>query len=401
MCGDGLSVAGKSLVKKGGEALVDETRILRGRAWQDALNNPSSVSIRAPNKGIFKDTARADRAAVTAEGKANQLLILPPAQPVVKTPTAPALPTISLPGLTTSLQKVRNVVAGKLPIGAVRDGIGAARRNIEQGLFQFKQQSLQRWANFTFGVKKHWTAKQLQLKRMWAGQRQEVAAFKKKGAVEETKASASFNPSVTVSTPAKSQPVNPVKVARSPAETAKPQNIARNKGAGAALQQQERGNKQPKSETLIQKAKAQPQYIPKGPMIGKRVGQTFKKHESHNTEQLTAAAPGLTTAEKQVFKELQAAGHNVQIIPRAGEQTADFLVNGVTTELKTLASAGANTLKNAIQNAAKQGENILIDARNVAIDAQNAAQQIQRAQGNVGNLQGRVTVLTKEGSVKF
>jgi len=116
-----------------------------------------------------------------------------------------------------------------------------------------------------------------------------------------------------------------------------------------------------------------------------------------------AAGPiiGLTPAERQVFEELQASGYNVQIIPRATGPTADFLVNGITTELKTLTSAGANTLKNAIQGAAKQGENIIIDARNVAIDAQNALQQIQRAQGNVGNLQGRVTVLTKEGPVKY
>ena len=63
--------------------------------------------------------------------------------------------------------------------------------------------------------------------------------------------------------------------------------------------------------------------------------------------------------------------------------------------------AGANTLKKTVQDAAKQGQNIIIDARNVAVSAQNALQQIQRAQGSVGNLQGRVTVLTKEGPVRY
>ena len=116
---------------------------------------------------------------------------------------------------------------------------------------------------------------------------------------------------------------------------------------------------------------------------------------------LLAAAVGLTPTEKKVFEELIAAGHEVQIIPRASGKTADFLVDGVATELKTLTSAGANTLKNAVQDAAKQGQNILVDARNVNIDAATASQQIQRAQGNVGDLQGRVTVLTKEGPVKF
>jgi hypothetical protein len=120
-----------------------------------------------------------------------------------------------------------------------------------------------------------------------------------------------------------------------------------------------------------------------------------------NKTNLLIAGVGLTPAEKKIFEELVAAGHEVQIIPRASGKTADFLVDGVATELKTLTSAGANTLKNAVQDAAKQGQNILVDARNVSIDAATASQQIQRAQGNVGNLQGRVTVLTKDGPVKF
>jgi hypothetical protein len=74
----------------------------------------------------------------------------------------------------------------------------------------------------------------------------------------------------------------------------------------------------------------------------------------------------------------------------------------VETELKTLDSAGTNTLKNAIQSAAKQtNQNILIDARNVGINSSDVVSQIQRAQGNVGNLSGRVTVLTQDGVVKY
>jgi len=58
-------------------------------------------------------------------------------------------------------------------------------------------------------------------------------------------------------------------------------------------------------------------------------------------------------------------------------------------------------LKNAIEAASEQGDQILINARNVALDPIEAAQQIQRAQGNIGGLQGRVTVLTKGGTVKY
>jgi hypothetical protein len=102
-----------------------------------------------------------------------------------------------------------------------------------------------------------------------------------------------------------------------------------------------------------------------------------------------------------ILKELEAAGNVVQVIPRATGKTADFLVNGVKTELKTLTQAGTNTLKNAIEKAVEQGQNIIVDARNVSINSQSALQQIQRAQGNVGGLQGRVTVLTKDGVVKY
>ena len=79
----------------------------------------------------------------------------------------------------------------------------------------------------------------------------------------------------------------------------------------------------------------------------------------------------------------------------------DFLINDIKTGLKIFTGAGPNALKNAIESAALQGNQILIDARNVAITPESAAAQIQRAQGNIGGLQGRVTVLTSSGPVKF
>jgi hypothetical protein len=70
--------------------------------------------------------------------------------------------------------------------------------------------------------------------------------------------------------------------------------------------------------------------------------------------------------------------------------------------LKTLDKAGTNTLKNAIEEAVEQGQNVLIDARNVSVSLEEALTQIQRAQGNLSaNLQGRVTVLTRTGIVRY
>ena len=66
----------------------------------------------------------------------------------------------------------------------------------------------------------------------------------------------------------------------------------------------------------------------------------------------------------------------------AGVRSADFLVNGVKCELKTLGTqAVANTLKNDIASAVGQGRgNVLIDARDAAritaADAQRAAARV-------------------------
>ena len=70
-------------------------------------------------------------------------------------------------------------------------------------------------------------------------------------------------------------------------------------------------------------------------------------------------------AEAAMIQELRQAGLDVQQLPRTAGKSADLLVNGIKTELKTLTGEGPNTLKNAIETAAEQGDHILIDARNV------------------------------------
>jgi len=83
-------------------------------------------------------------------------------------------------------------------------------------------------------------------------------------------------------------------------------------------------------------------------------------------------------------------------------KTADALIDGaVKAEFKTIEQLGPSTVKTAIENAAQQGERIIIDARNVPLSKAQAAVEIERAQGNIGGLEGRVTVITQEGPVKF
>jgi hypothetical protein len=89
--------------------------------------------------------------------------------------------------------------------------------------------------------------------------------------------------------------------------------------------------------------------------------------------------------------------------PVGAGKSADFLVDGVKTELKILEAGegGPTTIKNAIEGAAKQGKNIIVDAQGTNLTAEQAANQIARAQGNIGGLQGRVLVYTKDGVTKF
>ena len=116
---------------------------------------------------------------------------------------------------------------------------------------------------------------------------------------------------------------------------------------------------------------------------------------------LTGSLDGLTEAERDFANELLSQGKNVDIVPRGAGKTADFLVDGVSTELKTLTTAGPNTVKNAIESAAQQGKQIIVDARKVDISPDDAIAQVRRAQGNIGGLQGRVTVLTSKGPVTY
>jgi hypothetical protein len=77
---------------------------------------------------------------------------------------------------------------------------------------------------------------------------------------------------------------------------------------------------------------------------------------------------GVSPNERAIAEELIENGQTVvRIATQAGKKTADFLVDGIVTEVKTLTAAGPNTLKNALENAALQSsENILIDARRSA-----------------------------------
>ena len=97
---------------------------------------------------------------------------------------------------------------------------------------------------------------------------------------------------------------------------------------------------------------------------------------------VTGAVGGATKAELSIAQKLASEGKKVEILtPSNVARTADFLVNGVKVELKTLTEkATAGTLKNALAHAVGQGQgNVLIDARSTGValgEAQKAAARV-------------------------
>ena len=107
----------------------------------------------------------------------------------------------------------------------------------------------------------------------------------------------------------------------------------------------------------------------------------------------------MTQAEFSMAEYLAANGQNVEKLAVStvqGVRSADFLVNGVKCELKTLgAQAGTNTLKNDIASAVGQGAgNVLIDARDAA---RISAAEAQRAAARVFGADPRLQVVRVVG----
>jgi len=94
----------------------------------------------------------------------------------------------------------------------------------------------------------------------------------------------------------------------------------------------------------------------------------------------------MTEAERSAASYLTRAGHEVVRIPEAtkdGVRSADFLVDGKLTELKTLSNISSPNFTGAvvrrIREAAAQAPNVLIDARGQPGMTESAANEIMSA----------------------
>lgn len=115
---------------------------------------------------------------------------------------------------------------------------------------------------------------------------------------------------------------------------------------------------------------------------------------------ITGAVGSASKAELSVAQKLAAEGKNVEVLAAKGAgRTADFVVDGIKTELKTLEGVGgaatSGTVKNAIGRALGQSGNVIIDASSVKLTSAQAQQGAARAFGADSRLQ-TVRIIGKE-----
>lgn len=107
---------------------------------------------------------------------------------------------------------------------------------------------------------------------------------------------------------------------------------------------------------------------------------------------VTGAVGSASKAELTIAQKLAAEGKNVEVLAATGVgRTADFLVNGIKTELKTLEGvngvATSGTVKSAIGRALGQSGNVIVDASSVKLTAAEAQRGAARAFGADQRLQ--------------
>ena len=101
--------------------------------------------------------------------------------------------------------------------------------------------------------------------------------------------------------------------------------------------------------------------------------------------------------ENQTIIFLLSCGYDIELIPKSNipnHKTADFKMLGLEWEMKSPKGAGKWLLKNTIQKASHQAENIVIDLRRVKIEHHKCLSEIEN-HFNKSKRVKRIKVITK------
>ncbi|MBR2741912.1 hypothetical protein IKD98_04155 [Candidatus Saccharibacteria bacterium] len=86
---------------------------------------------------------------------------------------------------------------------------------------------------------------------------------------------------------------------------------------------------------------------------------------------------------------------DIKFITRGNNKTPDFQINGLYWELKTPTGNGKYNLQHALRNAAKQSENIIIDARFSKIHISRINNELKYQFNHSKNIK-RLLLITKQ-----
>ncbi|OPX44211.1 hypothetical protein CLHUN_17650 [Ruminiclostridium hungatei] len=137
----------------------------------------------------------------------------------------------------------------------------------------------------------------------------------------------------------------------------------------------------------------------------KYLGSLFKGIPK--TGKLVGSTSGLELHEVTMIDDLVAKGNTVEVVPRSnvqGVKTYDLKVNGVATELKTLANPNTGTGAKRIYEGFQQGaDTVIIDGRQAGLTSQQAQEVLSRAAGKYTNKQipGNVQIWTNDGIITY
>ncbi|MBR0093466.1 MAG: hypothetical protein IJP92_17405 [Lachnospiraceae bacterium] len=85
--------------------------------------------------------------------------------------------------------------------------------------------------------------------------------------------------------------------------------------------------------------------------------------------------------EYKTVKVFLEQGYDVELIPASqikGFHAPDIMLQGVPWEMKAPQGSGKNTIKNTVQNASHQSENIILDLRRCKLPQDKAAKEAEQ-----------------------
>ncbi len=135
----------------------------------------------------------------------------------------------------------------------------------------------------------------------------------------------------------------------------------------------------------------------------RNIYKAFRKTGS-SAGSLKGSLNKLTSDEKGGIMKLVKDGHAVEIIQRdPTRKTADLLVDGLRTELKTIQNSNVNTAITKLQDAFKQGEAAILDLRKTNFGKKEVKEIIERTAGSFSDkkLPGPVKVWTAKGDYTY